>query len=65
MIALGVAATWIAISIVGAKGLMLFAHAAASSEFEVDSYPIMAPSGADREDAHSDKTPAHVSGTRL
>ncbi len=40
MIALGIAATWIAISIVGAKGLALFARAAASSELEVEFDPL-------------------------
>jgi hypothetical protein len=36
MIALGIVAAWIAISIVGAKGLLLFARAGASSELEVE-----------------------------
>lgn len=62
MIALGVAATWIAISIAGAKGLVLFARAAASSEFEVDPYPVAAQSGFEREDAHWNQAPAHAPG---
>ena len=36
MITLGIAATWIAISILGAKALALFARAVASSELEVE-----------------------------
>jgi hypothetical protein len=64
MVALGVAAAWIAISIVGAKGLVLFARAAASSEFEIDPYPIAAQNGPGREDAHSDEAPACVPGAR-
>jgi len=39
MIALGIVATWIAISIVGAKALALFARAAASGELEVEFDP--------------------------
>jgi len=64
MVALGVAATWIAISIVGAKGLMLFARAAASSEFEIDLYAVATQNGPGREDAHSDEAQAYLPGAR-
>lgn len=62
MIVLGVAATWIAISIVGAKGLVLFARATASSELEVDPYPVAAQNGFEREDAHWDQASAPTPG---
>jgi hypothetical protein len=64
MIALGVAATWIAISIAGAKGLMLFARAAASNQFEVDPNPVAAQNGFGREDARWSQGQAHATGTQ-
>jgi hypothetical protein len=64
MIALGVAATWIAISIAGAKGLMLFARAAASNQFEVEPNPVAAQNGLGREDARWKQVPARTRGTR-
>lgn len=64
MIAFGIAATWIAISIAGAKGLMLFARAAASNQFEVDPNPVAAQNGLGHEDARCHKAPAHTPGTQ-
>jgi hypothetical protein len=55
MTALGVAATWIAISVVGAKGLMVFARAVASSELEIDLYAITAESGTGYGEANRDE----------
>jgi hypothetical protein len=62
MIALGVAATWIAISIAGAKGLVLFARAAASGELDVESSPVAAQSRPGPEDIHRYRAPAHAPG---
>lgn len=64
MIALGVAATWIAISIAGAKGLMLFARAAASNQFEVEPNSVAAQNSLGREDARWNQMPAHTRGTQ-
>ncbi len=62
MIALAVTATWIGISVVGAKGLMMFAGAAASSELDVDSYPVSAESGLGEKSTHLSKARAKVVG---
>jgi hypothetical protein len=59
MIALGVATTWIAISIVGAKGLIVFARAAASGELEVDPCPLSPQSGLSDKSARLSEAQAH------
>jgi hypothetical protein len=45
MIDLGVAFTWIAISAAGAKGLAVFARAAATPDLEADLAPLVAEGG--------------------
>ncbi|MGA7705269.1 MAG: hypothetical protein WB998_10285 [Solirubrobacteraceae bacterium] len=62
MIALAVAAAWIAISIVGAKGLVLFARAAATGTHEVDRGPAAGESGANHEDTGRPGAGAHIRG---
>jgi|GEM_PF-4765219 len=64
MIALGVAGTWIAISVVGAKGLTVFARRAASSALEVDPYPVFPESGLGGKSAHFSQAQAHAPGTQ-
>ncbi len=63
MIELGVAATWIAISIAGAKGLTIFARVT-PSDFEVDPYPIVAESGLDRDEGYGSEARTHSPGAR-
>lgn len=65
MTALGVATTWIAISVVGAKGLSVFARAAASSELEVDPYPVSPESGLSDKSAQFNEAQAHRAGAEV
>ncbi len=64
MIALGVMATWIVISVAGAKGLLVFVRAAASNDFEVDPYPIAAGEGFGYDDGRWNEARTHVPGTQ-
>jgi hypothetical protein len=65
MITLAVATTWIAISIVGAKGLTLFARAAAPGTYEGDNLPGDDEGGSNRNDVGRGmqfRTCSHVRG---
>jgi hypothetical protein len=64
MITFGIAAAWIAISIAGAKGLVLFARAAASNQFDADPNPVAAQNGLGREDARWNQASVRTPGAR-
>jgi hypothetical protein len=64
MIALGVAATWIAISAVGAKGFVVFARAAAASDLEAEPAPVTPDGRFTHDDGHGIEAWAHAPSLR-
>ncbi len=63
MIDLGVAVTWIAISVVSAKGLAVFARAAAATDLDAE-FAVLPPEGGSRYDGYPTEALGHPQSLR-